>query len=97
MIRLSPADAPTEDTEVPEVVPDDQMEARVGEVASRLAAGPTLAYGAVRRAVVFSSAHSLTDSLDFEEQMMTRTGTSEDHRAAVDAFLAKERPAFTGR
>lgn len=80
-----------------EVVPDDQLEARVGEVASRLAAGPTLAYGAVRRAVVFSSAHSLTDSLDFEEQMMTRTGTSEDHRAAVDAFLAKERPAFTGR
>jgi 2-(1,2-epoxy-1,2-dihydrophenyl)acetyl-CoA isomerase len=29
--------------------------------------------------------------------MMTRTGTSEDHRAAVASFLAKERPTFSGR
>ena len=80
-----------------EVVPDDQLAERVGEVARTLAAGPTRAYGAVRRAVAFSSSHGLADSLDFEDEMMTRTGLSEDHRAAVDAFLAKERPTFTGR
>lgn len=80
-----------------EVVPDEELAARVGEVAAGLAAGPTRAYGAVRRAVAFSSSHGLTDSLDFEDQMMTRTGTSEDHRSAVDAFLAKERPTFSGR
>jgi 2-(1,2-epoxy-1,2-dihydrophenyl)acetyl-CoA isomerase len=28
--------------------------------------------------------------------MMTLTGGTRDHRAAVDAFLAKERPVFTG-
>lgn len=80
-----------------EVVPDDQLSDRVREVARALAAGPTRAYGAVRRAVAFSSSHGLTDSLDFEDQMMSRTGLSQDHRAAVDAFLAKERPSFTGR
>lgn len=80
-----------------EVVPDDQLGARVQEVAATLAAGPTLAYGSVRRAVAFSASHGLTDSLAFEDEMMTRTGLSSDHRAAVQAFLDKERPTFTGR
>ncbi len=80
-----------------EVVPDDELAGRVREVARTLAAGPTLAYGAVRRAVAFSAGHGLSDSLALEDELMTRTGLSADHRAAVDAFLAKERPVFTGR
>ncbi|QFG69195.1 enoyl-CoA hydratase/isomerase family protein [Ornithinimicrobium pratense] len=80
-----------------EVVPDEELAGRVDEVARTLAAGPTLAYGAVRQALAFSAGHGLTDSLQIEDELMTRTGTSEDHRAAVDAFLAKERPRFSGR
>lgn len=80
-----------------EVLPDEELSRRVAEVARQLAAGPTLAYGAVRRAVAFSAGHGLTESLDHEEKMMTRTGTSQDHMLAVDAFLAKEKPRFTGR
>ena len=80
-----------------EVVPDEALADRVGEVARALAGGPTLAYGAVRRAIAFSAGHGLVDSLEVEEEAMTRTGTSADHRIAVDAFLAKERPVFTGR
>ena len=80
-----------------EVVPDEELADKVAQVARTLAAGPTLAYGAVRRAVNFSAGHPLTESLDFEDQQMTRTGTSEDHRAAVAAFLAKEKPRFSGR
>ena len=80
-----------------EVVPDEQLADRVAEVARTLAAGPTLAYGAVRRAMAFSAGHGLLDSLALEEELMTRTGTSEDHRGAVDAFLAKEKPRFSGR
>ena len=37
------------------------------------------------------------ESLAQEAQYMALTGGSEDHRAAVDAFLAKEKPTFTGR
>lgn len=80
-----------------EVVPDDALADRVGEVARRLADGPTLAYGAVRRSVAFSAGHALSDALAFEEEQMTRTGTSADHQAAVTAFLAKQPPEFTGR
>jgi 2-(1,2-epoxy-1,2-dihydrophenyl)acetyl-CoA isomerase len=80
-----------------EVLPDDRLIDRVEEVAAALAAGPTRAYGAVRRAVAFSAAHGLTDSLGFEEEMMTRTGTSEDHGAAVQSFLTKQPPRFRGR
>ena len=29
--------------------------------------------------------------------MMNRTGATEDHRAAVAAFVAKEKPVFQGR
>jgi 2-(1,2-epoxy-1,2-dihydrophenyl)acetyl-CoA isomerase len=29
--------------------------------------------------------------------MMTLTGATEDHRAAVAAFVAKEKPTFQGR
>ena len=29
--------------------------------------------------------------------MMNRTGATDDHRAAVAAFVAKEKPVFEGR
>jgi 2-(1,2-epoxy-1,2-dihydrophenyl)acetyl-CoA isomerase len=79
------------------VVPDDALPDAVATLAARLAAGPTVAYGAVRRSVEFSAGHDLADSLAFESQMMTLTGSTEDHRNAVDAFVAKQKPVFTGR
>jgi 2-(1,2-epoxy-1,2-dihydrophenyl)acetyl-CoA isomerase len=66
-------------------------------LAVRLAAGPTVAYGAIRRSLAFSSGHALDESLDFERQMMELTGSTEDHRGAVAAFLGKEKPTFRGR
>ncbi|HWC21462.1 MAG TPA: enoyl-CoA hydratase-related protein [Flexivirga sp.] len=80
-----------------QVVPADGFEAAVQEIATRLAAGPTKAYGAIRRAVEFSATHTLAESLAHEAELMTSTGSTQDHRAAVDAFLAKEKPIFEGR
>jgi 2-(1,2-epoxy-1,2-dihydrophenyl)acetyl-CoA isomerase len=80
-----------------EVVPDADFADRVREVAQGLAAGPTVAYGAVRRAVAYSLAHPLEESLAHEGELMALTGGTADHRAAVDAFLAKEKPVFEGR
>ena len=80
-----------------EVVPDGDLDDRVREVAQRLAAGPTVAYGAVRRAVTYSLAHPLEESLANEGALMALTGDTADHRTAVAAFLAKERPVFEGR
>jgi 2-(1,2-epoxy-1,2-dihydrophenyl)acetyl-CoA isomerase len=80
-----------------EVVADDEFAARVEAVAGRLAQGPTLAYAALRQSVSYAASHSLAESVVFEAEMMKLTGSSTDHRLAVDAFLAKQRPTFTGR
>ena len=79
------------------VVPDDELGAEVTTLAAKLASGPTLSYASMRQAVNFSSTHDLTESLAFEATRMTLTGASEDHRNAVSAFVAKEKPTFTGR
>lgn len=79
-----------------EVVPAADFDDRVSALAAELAAGPTLAYGAMRRAVGNSAGVSLADALAFESELMGTTGATADHRAAVEAFLAKESPNFTG-
>lgn len=79
-----------------EVVPDDELAERAREVAVRLAAGPTLAFAAIRRALAFSATHHLEESLAHEGELMALTGGTADHAEAVDAFLAKRRPSFTG-
>jgi 2-(1,2-epoxy-1,2-dihydrophenyl)acetyl-CoA isomerase len=79
------------------VVPADRLPEEAASLASRLALGPTVAYGAVRRAVAFSAGHTLPEALQQEADLMTLTGGTADHRAAVGAFLAKQRPTFEGR
>lgn len=79
------------------VVADEELASVAGELAARLAAGPTVAYGAIRRAVAFSAGHDLADSLVHESSMMTLTGATDDHHEAVDAFVAKRAPVFQGR
>ena len=75
------------------VVPADE----VAGLATRLAEGPTAAYGAIRRSVLHSAGHDLESSLAFEAQMMALTGATQDHHQAVDAFVAKQKPHFSGR
>jgi 2-(1,2-epoxy-1,2-dihydrophenyl)acetyl-CoA isomerase len=94
--RTVPADECLSLGLVTKVVPADEFEATVRELATTLAAGPTLAYGSIRRAVAFSAGHGLSESLATEGEHMTRTGATADHRAAVAAFLAKEKPVFNG-
>ena len=79
------------------VVTEDAFDDEVAALARGLADGPTKAYGAIRRSVEFSASHDFEESLAFEGSMMTLTGATEDHRAAVRSFVAKERPAFEGR
>jgi 2-(1,2-epoxy-1,2-dihydrophenyl)acetyl-CoA isomerase len=69
---------------------------RVRAVAAEFAAGPTMAYASIRASVNFAASHPIVESIAFEAEMMRRTGASADHRAAVEAFLAKQRPSFTG-
>ena len=79
------------------VVPDDQLGDEVTTLAAKLAAGPTLSFASMRQSVNYSSTHDLVESLAFEAGKMNLTGASEDHRNAVAAFVAKEKPTFSGR
>jgi 2-(1,2-epoxy-1,2-dihydrophenyl)acetyl-CoA isomerase len=79
------------------VVPADALAEEVRQLARGLAAGPTQAYGAIRRSVAHSASHDLASSLAFEAEMMTMTGGTRDHRAAVESFVAKQKPVFEGR
>jgi 2-(1,2-epoxy-1,2-dihydrophenyl)acetyl-CoA isomerase len=79
------------------VVPDEQLSAEVATLAAKLAAGPTLSFASMRQSVNYSSSHDFVESLAFEADKMNLTGASEDHRNAVSAFVAKEKPTFHGR
>ena len=79
------------------VVPLADLEGAVADLAGKLAAGPTIAYGAVRQSVGYSATHTLAESLVFEAGKMQLTGDTEDHRNAVASFVAKQKPTFTGR
>jgi 2-(1,2-epoxy-1,2-dihydrophenyl)acetyl-CoA isomerase len=78
------------------LVPGDELPAAAASFAARLAAGPTLAYAAIKESLAYSAVHGLADSLEKEAELQTRLGDSEDHRAATAAFLAKQTPVFSG-
>ncbi|MFZ2238531.1 MAG: enoyl-CoA hydratase-related protein [Gordonia amarae] len=78
------------------VVDDELVASTAHEIAARLAAGPTVAYTQVKQLVRASDA-GLSEALDREALAQALLGSTADHKAAVDAFLAKRAPEFAGR
>lgn len=66
-------------------------------LAERLAAGPTAAYAESKHLLTDTWSHDLDATLVAESAAQTRAGSTDDHAAAVTAFLSKQRPVFTGR
>ena len=79
------------------VVGAADLEREVSEMAQKLATGPTVAFGAIRRSIGYSEGHDFASSIEFEGEMMTLTGATQDHQQAVASFVAKEKPTFEGR
>ncbi len=67
------------------------------DLAVRLAAGPTIAYGAIKRELAAAAAGTLSDALAAEAEAQDLCGRTADHRDATVAFVAKQRPTFSGR
>ena len=76
---------------------DEQVLPVAQELAARLAAGPTVAYGAIKRELSIGDAGTLSDALAAEAQAQAICGRTTDHRNAVTSFVAKQRPVFEGR
>jgi 2-(1,2-epoxy-1,2-dihydrophenyl)acetyl-CoA isomerase len=79
------------------VVPAEQVLPAATELAARLAAGPTAAYACIKESLAHGSSSTFDEALAKEDELQTRAGATEDHRAAVRSFLAKEMPTFRGR
>lgn len=80
-----------------EAVPDDRFAEVVAARATKLAAGPTGAYAALKQALRGAFDQPLEVQLAVEAQLQGRCGASDDFREGVAAFLEKRAPRYTGR
>jgi 2-(1,2-epoxy-1,2-dihydrophenyl)acetyl-CoA isomerase len=91
-----PAETAAEWGLVHRVVPAEQVLPEAQALAERLASGPTAAYRAVKTVLATAATDSLEDTLALEARLQTELGRTVDHAEAVEAFLAKRPPVFTG-
>jgi 2-(1,2-epoxy-1,2-dihydrophenyl)acetyl-CoA isomerase len=99
MLLAEPIDAATAERTGMEnrVVPHDDLMGAAMEWATRLAQGPTRAYGLIKRGVLRAAGGDLRDALEYEAYLQEIAGATEDHREGVAAFLAKRPPLYRGR
>lgn len=82
---------------VDEVVPPEDLATRAGEVARRLAEGPTRAYGELKRLFVSVGETALEAQLELEALALARCAGTADAREAIQAFSEKRKPHFKGQ
>jgi 2-(1,2-epoxy-1,2-dihydrophenyl)acetyl-CoA isomerase len=78
------------------VVPAEEVLTEGQSLATRLAAGPTAAYRAVKTVLATAATDSLEDTLALEARLQSELGRTADHLEAVTAFMEKRAPEFTG-
>jgi 2-(1,2-epoxy-1,2-dihydrophenyl)acetyl-CoA isomerase len=93
--RLSAAEA-LEWGLVNQVVADDELMDTVRHIATDLAGGGTLAYGAVKRMLHESFANTLETQMEMEARSIAAMSHTRDGREGIDAFLNKRTPQFRG-
>lgn len=81
---------------VTRVVDDAELPAVATALASEIAAGPTQAYGAVKRLLVSTCQNTLEAQLDLEGSEIAAAAVTADGQEGVAAFLAKRAAVYTG-
>lgn len=79
------------------VVDDEAVLAEAQKIATKLANGPSLALGMIRKQVASALNSTLTETLDIERGNQREAGRTADFREAVTAFAEKRKPVFRGK
>lgn len=82
---------------VDRVVPPAELETEATAAVAELAAGPTVAYGEMRRLLWRSLSAGLEDQLAAELEAIVRCGATADAAEGVSAFVDRRPPKFSGR
>ena len=80
-----------------DVVEDADLMKTAGDLARRLADGPTMSLARIKEAMNRASGNTLSQQLDVERDFQRELGKSEDFKEGVAAFLAKRKPEFKGK
>jgi 2-(1,2-epoxy-1,2-dihydrophenyl)acetyl-CoA isomerase len=79
------------------VVEDEAIYNETRTLAERIADGPRVAYGYMKRNLFAAETEPLAAVLEMEAVYQARTAMTEDHLEASRAFVEKRRPVFKGR
>jgi len=82
---------------VSRVVPAERLAGEAAELASGLAAGPTLALGLAKQALNKAFERSTAEGMAAAKRAQRRTFASADHAEARAAFAERRPPRFSGR
>ena len=93
--RLSAAEA-LEWGLINEIVADHELADRARELAAALAAGPTVAYGAIKNMLHASLDSSLETQMELEARTIADMTRTRDSREGIAAFNVKRPPEFKG-
>jgi 2-(1,2-epoxy-1,2-dihydrophenyl)acetyl-CoA isomerase len=79
------------------VVEDETLRDETAALARRIADGPRIAYGYMKRNLFAAETEPFAAVLEMEAVHQARTAMTEDHLEASRAFAEKRRPVFKGR
>ena len=79
------------------VVPAADLESETTKLATQLAAAAPIALRGVLDAVLLGGEMPIDVALDYESQQFAIAFSTEDMKEGTSAFLARRKPAFTGR
>lgn len=80
-----------------EVVSSDEFDARLADIASEVASGPTHAFGTTTRLLTESYEHSLEQHLAAETDGIAAAARTDDYERGLEAFFDGTNPEFVGR
>jgi 2-(1,2-epoxy-1,2-dihydrophenyl)acetyl-CoA isomerase len=79
------------------VCDDDAVLSEAQALASKIASGPTLAYGAVKSMLVESLTTSFEAQMERESRYIAAMMGTRDAQHGIDSFIAKQKPIYEGR